>query len=64
MSDASLVASLKRPAKKTKAAKKKVMILPQMLANASIKDVVLEEVIDMISMNAIQVGGTLVTTTR
>jgi hypothetical protein len=64
-SDSSLVASLVPPAKNSKAAKKKLMTLPQMLTNASIKDVVLEEVIDKISMKSIQVGGgKLVTTTK
>jgi hypothetical protein len=63
MSSSSLLAS-PPPVKKMKAAKKKVITLPPMLANASTKDLVLEEVIDKVSLEAIQVGGKVLMTAK
>jgi hypothetical protein len=56
MSDSNLLAS-PPPTKKIKAAKKKVIALVLMLTNASITDVVLQNVMDKVSLEAIQVGG-------
>jgi hypothetical protein len=59
----SLLASLP-PATKMKATKKKMIALPPMLAYASIRDIVLEEVIDKLSLEAIQVDGKGLMTTK
>jgi hypothetical protein len=56
MSDSSVLVSLP-PVKEMKAAKKKTITLPPMLANASTKEVVLKEDIDKVSLEAVQRGG-------
>jgi hypothetical protein len=57
MSDSSSLLASPPPAKKMKAAKKKVIALPSMLTNASITDVVLQNVMNKVSLEAIQADG-------